>query len=525
MRPKNTPGDMPKEALVIPLDRSWPEPDESLIEDRRGELPEFPIETFPPRLSNWLVRAARGAGVRCDHIAVPLLGVASSLIGMARRVQATTAWLEPVTLWSCVVAPSGDRKTPGLRVLLRALDRIEKENAPRYEEKHRAHQMRVQVAKEGMRRWRKACHAAVSANPPRDPPAMPIDAVDIGDFIWPSLYVQDATVPRLGKLCEARPRGTMQIRDELSGLFAGMSRQPGARSFYLESWNGERHVVERVDDNRSFVVSNLLVGLIGGFQPDKLARAFEGDEDGMYARFLYGWPASPDYALLTDEVSEVEPEFQALLMRLIRLPDEDVNAQFAPRVIPLSRGARARFEIYRMHVDNLKRALDGRERQWLVKSESQVLRLAATLTYLNWASSRPSGATGLEVIAAALEPDEIAEPSMVNATALMREYFWPHARAALRQIGPTDRHRHLRRTLRWIRANGLSVVSLKDVRREALGGALDADQTRDLLDRLVTAGWLRLEKTETGGRPKERWVVNPRLFETAPAETAETAQS
>jgi hypothetical protein len=220
----------------------------------------------------------------------------------------------------------------------------------------------------------------------------------------------------------------------------------------------------------------------------------------------------------------VEPGFQTLLTKLIRLPDEDVNAQFAPRVIPLSRGARDRFESYRMFVDDLKRALDGRERQWLVKSESQVLRLAATLCYLKWASDVPSGATGLELISAAMEPDEVTELSMGDAINLMREYFWPHARTALRQIGHTDRHKYLRRALRWIQANRLSVVSLKDIRREALGGSLDADQTRDLLDRLVVAGWLRLERTETGGRPRERWSVNPRVFETASAGIARTAQ-
>jgi hypothetical protein len=385
-----------------------------------------------------------------------------------RRVQATTAWLEPVTLWSCVVAPSGDRKTPGFAVILRALYRIEKENAPQCEEKHRIHQTRVQVAKEVMRRWRKACHEAVNANPPRDPPPMPIDAVDIGDLIEPALHVQDATIQRLGKLCVARPRGMMIIRDELSGLFAGMSHQPGARAFYLEAWNGGRFVVERVDESRSFTVPNLLVGVVGGFQPDRLARAFEGDEDGMSGRFLFGWPASPDYSRLTDEVSEVEPEFQSLLMHLIRLPDEDVDAKFAPRVIPLSRGARDTFEGYRRYVDNLKRGLDRRERQWFVKSESQVLRLAATLAYLSWASSPPSGAA-LEVITAAMEPDEVTELSMANATKLMREYFWPHARASLRQIGLTDRHRHLRRALRWIRANRLSVIPSRtfDARRWA----------------------------------------------------------
>jgi hypothetical protein len=201
-----------------------------------------------------------------------------------------------------------------------------------------------------------------------------------------------------------------------------------------------------------------------------------------------------------------------------------VSAQFAPRVIPLSCGARDAFEGYRVFVDDYKRGLDGRERQWLVKSETQVLRLAATLTYLNWATRDvPSEATGLDMINAGMEPDEVTELSMADAVRLMLEYFWPHTRAALRQIGLTDRHKHLRRSLRWIQANRVSLVSLKDIRREALGGSLDADQARDLMDRLAVAGWLRLEKTETGGRPRERWSVNPKLFEIAPARTAGTA--
>ena len=80
-------------------DHSWVTPDESLLEDRRGELPEFPCDVFPLPLSSWLLRATRGAGVRIDHIAVPMLGVASSLIGKARRVQASTSWIEPTTIW------------------------------------------------------------------------------------------------------------------------------------------------------------------------------------------------------------------------------------------------------------------------------------------------------------------------------------------------------------------------------------------------------------------------------------------
>jgi hypothetical protein len=85
----------------------------------------------------------------------------------------------------------------------------------------------------------------------------------------------------------------------------------------------------------------------------------------------------------------------------------------------------------------------------------------------------------------------------------------------------SDRHKHVRKILRWIKAHGRERVSLMDVRREALGGSLDAEQTEALLDRMEVAGWLRRDTAKTGGRPRHRWLVNPKLF--VAAETAGSA--
>jgi uncharacterized protein DUF3987 len=219
---------------------------------------------------------------------------------------------------------------------------------------------------------------------------------------------------------------------------------------------------------------------------------------------------TPSYSPLTDDISEVDPEFQKLLTKLIRLPDEDEEGQFTSRNIPLSTAARQEFETYRQFVDQEQRGFEGPEHHWLAKSETHLLRLAGTLTYLSWADA-PSDTTD---IMAALEPNEIDQQSMVNAVRLMQEYFWPHARAALRQIGLSDRHHRVRRILRWLRANDRREISSREIRREALSGSVDVEQTRDLLARMVAAGWLRAMPTvKTGGRPSERWGVNPRLFE------------
>ncbi len=104
---------------------------------------------------------------------------------------------------------------------------------------------------------------------------------------------------------------------------------------------------------------------------------------------------------------------------------------------------------------------------------------------------------------------------MAAAIRLWREYFWPHARAALRQIGLSDRHKNARRVLRWLKANQSTEISVKDIRRDALAQCLDAKDTEALLDTLSKAGWMKrkpLEPTTGTGRPAHRWIVNPTLF-------------
>src|SRR5437867_8705844 len=99
----------------------WDEPDASILDDRRGELPTFAMDVLSGPCADWAARAAHGAGVTLDHVAVPLLGVSSSLIGTARRVEAARSWTQPMTLWTAIVGFSGSGKTPGLDCTRRAL--------------------------------------------------------------------------------------------------------------------------------------------------------------------------------------------------------------------------------------------------------------------------------------------------------------------------------------------------------------------------------------------------------------------
>ena len=226
------------------------------------------------------------------------------------------------------------------------------------------------------------------------------------------------------------------------------------------AWDGNPYSVERMG-RPSFKLKHLLVGVVGGLQPDKLRDVFKAD-DGFYARPLYAWLDMPPYRPLT-EANATEDEIVDVFDRLDRL------ARKEPTCIPLSDKALGYFEKLRKHVHKKLASLEGREHEWFAKVPAQVLRLVGTLAYLRWAIATDEGAA---------EPTEIKKQYVMAAVRLVLKYFWPHARAALRQIGLTERHADARRILRWLAANRRTEVSREDIRRYALGRSRDADQTQ-----------------------------------------------
>ena len=480
---------------------SWSEPDASVIDDRRGNLPELPLDTVPPSWRNWLQRSAHGAGVTEAHVFVPLLAISSSLVGTARRIQASRSWSEPMTVWTAIVGFSGSGKTPGIDVTKRALGEVQKLKASAVAALERGHNAKREEAKVAKKKWSEAVEDAVANGLPAPP--MPENAVDVPMFTPPRLFVSDATVERLAVMLQSRPNGALYIADELAGLFLNMGRYTGGsdKEFWLEAWNAKPYVVERMG-RPAVNLDHLLIGVTGGLQPDKLQKSFGTDGDGMYARVLFAWPAEPKYRPLTNDVAEVEPEIVNALLRLLDL--SPLGEDLIVRPVPLSPEAVAEFEQFRQFLHQHKSGLDGREREWWSKGEAHVLRLAGTLTYLAW--SRGNSA----------EPAEILVEDMKRSVRLFRDYLWPHARASLRQIGLSEKHATERRVLRWIKANKVpgEEISATDIRREALSQSLDEAAVFDVVARLEDSCWLRplpFEKVGAG-RPRKRWEANPLLY-------------
>ena len=108
----------------------------------------------------WVERAANGAGATPAHVAVPLLGIASSLIGTARRVMASRSWTQPMTNWAAIVGFSGTSKTPGIDATKRALSQIERDRRSKIDDLRCAHEGRVEAAKAARALWKKEVERA-----------------------------------------------------------------------------------------------------------------------------------------------------------------------------------------------------------------------------------------------------------------------------------------------------------------------------------------------------------------------------
>ena len=92
---------------------------------------------------------------------------------------------------------------------------------------------------------------------------MPIEAVDPGDFIRPALVCQRQHHPAAcPAVRQVRPRGMLQIRDELTATVQRAWESAGSHSASIwKRGTAVRFVVERADGDRAVEVENPPVGL------------------------------------------------------------------------------------------------------------------------------------------------------------------------------------------------------------------------------------------------------------------------
>lgn len=509
------PGVKPSLHSGMPDDgRGWPPLQE--LPPRTPPVPHLGPELLPEPLRAWLVDEAERASLPLEMVAAPALVSLSSVVGrmVGIRPGARDSWTVVPNLWGAIVADPGNLKSHAIDVGLAPLRPLADEARRRFSTERieaDAHQEAVESQIQSMKR------KAGSRGP---------TAIDEGELIRLKtdleetraverrFWTNDATTEKLAVLLVDNPRGLLVYRDELTGWLAEQDKpgRQGARSFYLKSWDGKQGFqVDRIGRG-SLHVPVICLAILGSIQPGPLrevvteAAGSGRGADGLLQRIqILVWPDSLGDYRRSEHGPDVAAQNRAF--RVYRRLADGTGVDLGAAVencgsIPFlrfDRQAQDRWNPWREDLENRIRSGELASAPAFAAALGKYRSLVPSLALLDHLVTRVEGATATTVGV------DSTERAIVLSAFLER-----HARkvyAVEIDRGATAAHRLAEKigerairdgeTVREIGRNGW-----KDLGRAAVALGLRV---------LEQAGWLRVERRQTGGRPSYVIVLRPDL--------------
>lgn len=487
----------------VPFSANWGELDARLLKPELAAAPTLDLtEILPERIARWVTNAAKAKGTGPDYVLAGMLAVASTLIGNARWAAPWDGWFEPPILWFALIGQPSAGKSPAMDAVLAPLRKVERPLREAAEAERKEWDERAQLAKIAEQAWKEAAKVAVSKD--EVPPLKPSDC-DVGPPPHiPRLAVNDATIERLGVIVARQPRGILQVRDELAGWFQGMQRYAGGgtdRPFWLECYGGRTYTIERMGRD-PLTVDRLLVGVLGGIQPDRLkSLLFKADDDGLLARFIPIWPDPPPIG--RPEVGADPGMMENMMIRLLSLGMADGDgARPRPVMIPFTDSAGELMMEFRWSIRDHENEAHGLMLSFLGKLPGLAARLALVLAHLEWACDEGA------------PPEVIGPRHFGRAAHLIESYILPMARRAYGDAATPKSERAARRLVRLIRAKGWTKFTAREVMRldrDGLGSAAEVNAALSVLEDGDCVRAIPPPATPQGGRPTRLYVVNPAI--------------
>ncbi|MGO9003940.1 MAG: YfjI family protein [Limisphaerales bacterium] len=234
-----------------------------------------PIDRLPPPLAEYVAKSAEAIGCDACLVAMPALAACAAAIGDARAVQVKAGWTEFPVVWSLVIAPSGQLKTPAMKAAMHGLEEAQKKAF----EQHRLAEAKHKAA---VAEWIKRDKKGAEPTPPK----------------LASFYIGDATLESVGVLLDTNPRGLLLARDELSGWLGGFDKysEGNEAAQWLEFHSGNAVRIDRKGgEKKTIYILRALVSVTGTIQEPVLRNLLTGDDakhfdNGLAPRFIMAMP-------------------------------------------------------------------------------------------------------------------------------------------------------------------------------------------------------------------------------------------
>ena len=330
--------------------------------------------------------------------------------------------------------------------------------------------------------------------------------------------MSDITTESLGIILNDNPRGVVMIRNELSGLVAGLNQYKGGkghdRQVYLSLWDGDSFVIDRKSDHSRdgapLYVLDPFTAIVGNLQPDVLVqlrgesvRGVLPPNDGFLDRFLFSYPTDlpvvgERWRVVSDELRN---EWQTVVERLLGLQmvEGDTPRPFFVRLTDCARPVWEAFTHAHAAEMNHAEFHEHLRGPWS-KLRGYCGRLALILHYLRWACNE-------------VHDERVDGESMGRAVRLI-DYFKSHCRKVHAVMDSDPRVYLARKVLRWIVAEGIERFSRRDAHQAFRSLFKTVDQIDPILTLLEKHGLIREAITERAGpgrKPSPTFEVNPHI--------------
>ncbi len=495
----------------------WPAP-EPLAETLPPVLP-FNLELLPEAFRALVADVAERMQVPADYPAAVSVLCLAGVVSRRAVVQPKAkdaSWVVVPNLWGGIIAPPGFMKSPVMAAMVRPLLDIQADWRQQYEEDLAEYEQQKEEYELRRAAWRDQFKAAAKKG--HGAPERPEDAPE--EPTLRRLIINDATFEALHQTMSENPAGVLVIRDELTGWWSQLDRagREGERAFCLQAWNGDTgHTIDRIGRG-TIHVEHCCMSVVGGIQPGRL-RSYLVDaledgpsNDGLVQRFqVLVWPDTESEWRYVDRPADAACQKRAerVFRSLIELDAE------APARFQFDAGAQ---ELFVAWLEELESKVRGQElHPALVSHLSKYRKLMPALALLFELAER-AGRGSEGSVGAPRGIDLKIRLNQARRAAAWCEYLESHARRVYSCV-VTPQLRAARELAEKIRSRKVGAdgfFSCREVYLKGWSGLDSPDAVKLAAEVLEDAGWVRSlagESGPLGGRPSNRYEINPRVWE------------
>ena len=508
-------------------------------------------EMLPTLLYDYAINTAERLGVPIEFVSVPLIVALGSVIGtkVAIMPKRYDNWDIVPNLWGVVIGKPSSKKSPSITEAMKPIDNLVSKARADYELNKQEHETQKLIndskAKIAEKELKKLADTLASQTDDDDG----TDKVTDDDLRKKAAFIADSkkqdesipiprrhmvgniTMEKLGEIENQNNNGVLQFRDELSGFLASLEKdsEQEQRAFYLSGFNGTgSEMVDRIGRGSLFIENHCL-SVMGGIQPDKLEMYLEQTmrglgNDGLMQRFqmmVYPDPLprrkEKDIAVnkeSRDAVYELFIAADGLFEGKLASYGANEPNDYYKR--PYFRFADDAYKVFMDWYDALQAKADDTEHEVIAQHLLKYGRLIPALALIFHLvdcieiGSRLGGVS-LNALKAAIAWGDMLETHMLRVYSCITDNS--HLKASLlsnkiltmlkKPSDKTDK-------TDWI-SHGFTARSLK---RKNWKGLTDDNAVQTALDVLIEYDWLNYEEiksTRQGGRPTERYWINPKL--------------